>query len=377
MLTQKALRGTHDKLPGEAALFRWLEQTATETAANFGYNEIRTPLLEHTELFAPMGKEQQALCSFFDQEGQHVTLRPANNLGLVRACLEHGLLEGDMLPRKVCSLSVCCRGLPPQAGGARECTQFGAECFGSAHPAAEAELISLAVEFFSAVALTDYHVELSAAGCPICTQAEAKTKTLCGECSTHLAGVEALLAALEIPFVRNPGLEAAGCTRVAFAFVSDIAGMGTLGAGGRRDGVTEVLGGAAIPCAGFAIGLEPVLTQLQAAKSPLPILESCDLFIYSTGETLPLAAQLAAQVRAAGIRVQYDLLGRALPAQTEAAKRLKARYALTLNPKAAQAHLLHLFTGAEEHLPLEDFAEQLTETLLRQSQEELQIFFNT
>ena len=433
-LITKAVRGTRDVLPGESHVMRYLEQAGLETARNFGYREIRTPVFEHTELFErgvgdTTDVVQKEMYTFFDKSGRSITLRPEGTAGAARACMEHGLL-GDALPCKVSYIVKNYRYEKPQAGRYREHSQFGVECFGAATPAADAELIALAAEFFSALSLTDYRIELNSIGCPQCrkvylealrayfssktdelcttcndrleknpmrildckspvcglyaAKAPVMIEYLCGDCRAHFEGVQALLRAMDIPFTINPrvvrGLDY--YTRTVVEFVSEVSDLNglVLGGGGRYDGLIEELGGPHTPSLGFGLGLERILMQLRALEAPLPEEEPCALYIASMGEAaLEEAAQLASEVRAEDLSAQFDVAGRSLKAQMKYADKLGARYTMVLGDEEMQtrrAKLKNMLTGAEEPVALGDFAEQFERMLLRLAQEELQACFN-
>jgi len=433
-LITKAVRGTRDVLPAEAYLYRYLENTALETARNFGFHELRTPVFEHTELFergvgTTTDVVQKEMYTFFDKGGRSISLRPEGTAGAARACLEHGLLA-EALPIKVSYITSCYRYEKPQAGRYREHTQFGVECFGAATPAADAELISLIAEFYSAISLTNYKIELNSIGCPDCrkvyleqlrdyfagcaedlcetcnerlaknpmrildckspvcslyaAKAPAVTDFLCGGCKEHFEGVQALLRAMQIPFTLNPrivrGLDY--YTRTVFEFISDaeeLRGL-TLCGGGRYDGLVEELGGAHTPSLGFGMGLERLLMQLRAVGAPLPEQEPCDLCIASRGgAALVEAAKLAAELRACGLYALFDIAERSLKSQMKYADKLGAKYTCVLGDdelQSKQVKLKHMSSGAEETLSLEDFADSFEQILIRRAQEDLQAWFN-
>ena len=418
-LITKAVRGTHDVLPGESHEFQYVERVALETARSFGYKEIRVPVFEHTELFErgvgdTTDVVQKEMYTFFDKGGRSITLRPEGTAGIARACLEHGLL-GDALPQKVCYAFTCYRYDKPQAGRYREYTTFGVECFGAAPPAADAEVIALAAEYFSALSLTNYRIELNSIGCPecrkvylqalrdyfaasadelcatcnerldknpmrildckspVCAQIALKspivTDFLCGDCKAHFEGVQALLKALEIPFVLNPrvvrGLDY--YTRTVFEFVSELPKLEglALGGGGRYDGLIEELGGAHTPSLGFGLGIERILLHLRELEAPIPEPEPCAIYIANRGEqALTRAAQLASELRAEGLSAQFDIVGRSLKAQMKYADKLGARFTLVLGEEELRtrcARLKDMRTGSEEPVALDDFADRFAQ----------------
>ena len=426
-LITQAPRGTNDILPAQSHEYQYVERVALETALNFGYKAIRTPVFEHTELFErgvgdTTDVVQKEMYTFFDKGGRSITLRPEGTAGAARACLEHGLL-GDALPVKACYACTCYRYDKPQAGRYREYNTFGVECFGAAPPAADAEVIALAVEYFSALSLTDYRIELNSIGCPecrkiylenlreyfaaqskelcetclgrleknpmrildckspVCSAIAAKspvvTDFLCGACKEHFEGVQALLKAMDIPFVINPrvvrGLDY--YTRTVFEFVSELPKLEglALGGGGRYDGLVEELGGPHTPSLGFGLGLERVLLQLSELAVSIPQPEPCAIYIANRGEAaLVQAAKLANELRAEGLSAQFDIVGRSLKAQMKYADKSGARFTLVLGEEELQtrcARLKDMVTGKEEPVTLDDFADTFGQIWFRLAEE--------
>ncbi len=378
-LVTKAIKGTQDLLPNESYKNRYVEQTMLDIASKFGYKEIRTPVFEHTELFSrgvgdTTDVVQKEMYTFADKGGRSITLRPEGTAGAMRAFLEHGLFN-EPLPQKVSYLTSCYRYEKPQAGRLREFHQFGVECLGTAAPAADAELISLAHEIFSHLGVEGLRLEINSIGCPTCRKKyhealhsyfESKKADLCEtcldrlgrnpmrildckspvcseiakdapkvldyiceDCSAHFEVVKKHLDAMNIPYVVNPtivrGLDY--YTRTVFEFVSEqIGAQGTVCGGGRYDGLAEQLGGNSTPSLGFALGIERLMLLMQAQNTPLPEEEKPDLYIASMGEEATvLAAKLAASLREEGISVQYDVAGRSVKAQMKFANKLGVR----------------------------------------------------
>ena len=171
-LITKAIKGTKDVLPKDVHKNQYIEATALDIASKFGYKEIRTPVFEHTELFQrgvgdTTDVVQKEMYTFDDKGGRSITLRPEGTAGAVRSYLENGLCN-EALPQKVCYLISCYRYEKPQAGRLREFHQFGVECFGSASPLADAEIIALAKSLFDTLGVKDLSLEINSIGCPTC-----------------------------------------------------------------------------------------------------------------------------------------------------------------------------------------------------------------
>ncbi len=378
-LVTKAIKGTQDLLPADSYKNRYVEQTMLDIATKFGYKEIRTPVFEHTELFSrgvgdTTDVVQKEMYTFDDKGGRSITLRPEGTAGAMRAFLEHGLFN-EPLPQKVSYLTSCYRYEKPQAGRLREFHQFGVECLGTAAPAADAELISLAYEIFSFLGVEGIQLEINSIGCPECRKNyhaalreyfETHKAELCGtcldrlgrnpmrildckspecgavakdapkvldyiceDCAAHFETVKKHLDAMNIPYVVNPtivrGLDY--YTRTVFEFVSNqIGAQGTVCGGGRYDGLAEELGGTKTPSLGFALGIERLMMLMQAQGTPLPEEERPDLYIASMGDAANIvAAKIASSLREEGISVQYDVAGRSVKAQMKFANKLGVR----------------------------------------------------
>ncbi|MGN1080650.1 MAG: ATP phosphoribosyltransferase regulatory subunit, partial [Acutalibacteraceae bacterium] len=157
-------RGTEDVLPSQVYKWQYVEQTLLETASLYGFNEIRLPVFEHTELFTRSVGDttdvvQKEMYTFNDKGNRSITLRPEGTAGTARALLEHGELNGS-LPVKASYIVSCYRYEKPQAGRLREFHQFGVECFGAESAAADAEVIALAKRAFDAFGIKNIWIEI-------------------------------------------------------------------------------------------------------------------------------------------------------------------------------------------------------------------------
>jgi histidyl-tRNA synthetase len=422
----RAVRGTKDVLPQESGALRYLEQTALETAARYGYGVLRTPVFEYTALFSRgVGDEtdivQKEMYTFDDKGGRSVTLRPEGTAGAVRACLEHGLLTGA-LPCKVSYLTTCYRYDKPQAGRYREFEQFGCECFGAAGAQADAELLVMLCQYLQTVGAENFTLQINSIGCPDCreryatalnaffankldgmcetckarfthnplrlldckspvckaaaTEAPLILDYICEGCATHFAALQARLTATDVPFIVNPrivrGLDY--YTRTVFEVVSDAGetkGL-ALAAGGRYDNLVAQLGGPSTPALGFGVGLERVWLAAKNSGAQFPEDASCELYIApANSAAAETAAVLAKDVRACGWNVVTDLMERSLKAQMKYADKISAPYVLTLGESELQtgkAKLRNMRGGAEADVLLSDFAEQFDRIMLDEAQ---------
>ena len=383
-LLTNAPRGTQDVLPSQSGRWKYLEKTAMETAALFGFKEIRTPVFEHTELFTRSVGDttdvvQKEMYTFQDKGNRSITLRPEGTAGVVRAAIQNGLL-GDALPVMASYVVSCFRYEKPQAGRLREFHQFGVEMLGAAAPSADAQVIALANEIFKVLGVEGLRLELNSIGCPQCRAAyhqklveyfngykdklcetclgrleknpmrildcknpECKEIAknapkiidfLCDDCRGHFEGVKTRLSAMGIDFVVNPtivrGLDY--YTRTVFEFVSEnIGAQGTVCGGGRYDGLIGMLGGKETPALGFAMGLERLLLLMDKTGCSFPEEPKCDIYIASMGEAASVkACELAMRLREEGFFAQCDSMNRSLKAQMKYADKIGARYTLVI-----------------------------------------------
>ncbi len=422
-LVTKAIKGTQDILPDVVYKNQFIEQTLLDIAAKFGFREIRTPVFEHTELFQRGVGEttdvvQKEMYTFDDKGGRSITLRPEGTAGAARAFLEHGLFN-EALPQKLCYILNCYRYEKPQAGRWREFQQFGVEMLGAAHPAADAEVISLANEIFAFLGVEGIELQLNSIGCPECRKNyhaalkeyfEAKKDELCPtclgrleknpmrildckspvckeiaegapaiidyiceDCSNHFGSVRKYLDKMNIEYTVNPrivrGLDY--YTRTVFEFVStDIGAQGTVCGGGRYDGLIEELGGPHVPSLGFGLGTGRLLMLLEAQGIELPKPSGCDIYIAPMGENASYeAAAIVADLRAGGISAQTDVVGRSLKAQMKFADKIGAKYTMVLGDDeiaSGKAKIKNMDSGEATEVKLADLAENFMEFLLRQ-----------
>ncbi len=421
-LLTNAIKGTQDTLPNESYKIQYIEAAARETAGNFGFREMRTPVFEHTELFQRGVGEttdvvQKEMYTFEDKGGRSITLRPEGTAGAVRAFLEHGLFN-EALPQKIFYLTSCYRYEKPQAGRLREFHQFGIECFGAGAPSADAEVISLAHEFFNFLGIDNLSLEINSIGCPECRKnyhkalkeyfeqykgelcetcldrlernpmrildckspvcskiaknAPTVIEFLCEDCHNHFESVKKYLDAMEISYTVNPqivrGLDY--YTRTVFEFVSnEIGAQGTVCGGGRYDGLIAEMGGQPLPAFGFGLGLERLLLLMEAQGSVFPEPKKCDLYIASMGENANIkASAIAKDLRNEGLYVQFDTVGRGLKAQMKYANKIGALYTLVLGDNEIETgniKLKNMETGNETEMTLSDFTDNFQALIIK------------
>ena len=417
-LITKKIKGTEDVLPKQSYRWQFIEKIMREESKAYGFKEIRTPVFEHTELFARgVGQTtdvvQKEMYTFTTKGGESVTLRPEGTAGAARAVLEHAL-DNEGLPIKASYFVSCYRYEKPQAGRLREFHQFGLEEYGTQSPAADAELICAAQSVLDRLGLDQIHLELNSIGCPECRakynqalreyfgqfkdrlcdtclsrleknpmrlldckspqdQELAKdapkiTDYLCEECENHFSEVKRYLDSAGVEYTVNPkivrGLDY--YTKTVFEFVTDCIGaQGTVCGGGRYDGLIEELGGKHMPSLGFAMGLERLLMVMDAQGIAIPDDDKCALYIATMGDDAKVKAfELLRRVRECGLIAETDVVGRGLRAQMKYADKIGAKYSLVLGDNELsdnKAKVKNMETGEQTELALdESFAEKFS-----------------
>lgn len=380
----QAVRGMNDILPGESALWQRLETTVREVLASYGYQEIRLPLVEKTELFARsigevtdiVGKE---MYTFEDRSGEQLTLRPEGTAGCVRACIEHGLLHNQT--QRLWYGGPMFRYEKPQKGRHRQFHQIGAEAYGMAGPDIDAELIALSARLWRQLGIGDVVLQINSLGSSVARAAyreqlvsyltarqaqldeESQRRlhtnplrildsknpamaTLIAEAPSlldhldpashiHFAALKNLLDAAEVPYQINPrlvrGLDY--YSQTVFEWVTDALGaQGAICAGGRYDGLIEQLGGPVTPAVGFALGVERLIALLMAGGEPISE-PPPQVYLIVAGEAaqrraLALAERLRDQLP--GLRLRLHCGSGGFKAQFRRADSSGAQFALIL-----------------------------------------------
>jgi len=383
-------RGTYDLLPESTTKWQYIENVIRDWCKRYQYQEIRTPILEYTDLFQRGVGEttdivQKEMFTFTinnkanqdKDDRKSFTLRPEGTASTVRAFVNHKLYAQPQ-PTKLYYMGPMFRYERPQAGRNRQFTQFGIEVFGAKHPSIDAEVISFAHHLIESLGIRNVRLEINSVGCPICRQAHKQkmmeklssirqdlcsdcdarfeknplrildcknqsckelTKAapmladhLCDSCKEHYESVKKYLTSLQIPFNENPrlvrGLDY--YTQTAFEFMEDsIGAMSTICGGGRYNGLVEQLGGQDTPGIGFAIGLERLLLAIENQRIVFPEQTATDVYAIAIGDDADLVvAQFIYKLREQGLSCEKDFLERSMKAQMKAANRLGAKYTL-------------------------------------------------
>ena len=377
----KAIRGTRDLLPPSTAVWNHVEQTAREVFRLFNYQEIRTPLLEETQLFARgVGEETdivtKEMYTFADRDGSSLSLRPEATASVIRAYLEHRLDQHPGI-QKLYYIGPMFRRERPQKGRYRQFFQIGAEAIGAATPAVDAEVIEMVMALFERLGLEGHRLLLNSVGCPECRprfiarlreelesvaarmcpdcQRRAATNPLrvldckveadqpiierlpsildhlCEACREHFDAVRRYLGQRGIGFEVWPrlvrGLDY--YTRTTFEVVHGALGaQNSVLGGGRYDGLAESLGAKiAAPGIGFSIGEDRLVMTLEQANPNLAP-HRIDFFLAPMDEpAFERCAAVARDLRRAGRVVELAAAGK-LKRALETANKLGARWAV-------------------------------------------------
>lgn len=383
MSTKKlsAVRGMNDLLPADAPLWEWFEARTADWLRSYGYQQIRTPIVEYTELFVKGIGEvtdivEKEMYSFEDRlNGEHLTLRPEFTAGVVRAAIEHNLTYEA--PRRLWSIGPVFRHERPQRGRYRQFHQVNVEALGFAGPDIDAELIVMLARFWQILKLPRVRLEINCLGQaderaahradliryfeahaaqldadaqrrlhgnplrildsknpamqPMIAAAPQITGYLGADSRAHFDGLQALLAAAGVPFTVNPrlvrGLDYYNLT--VFEWITDALGsQGTICGGGRYDPLIERMGGRPTPGIGFGMGIERVLELLKEGGET-GIAPGCDAYVlHQGGATRAQALVVAEKLRDAGLDVLLHAGEASLKSQMKKADASGAEFAV-------------------------------------------------
>lgn len=382
----KVLKGTKDILPQEVNMWQLLEKKADQVFSKYGFKEIRTPIIEYTELFSRgvgdttdiVNKEMYT----FEKSDRSITLRPENTAGVVRSYIENGMTRLPA-PVKLWYHGPMFRYERPQAGRQRQFHQVGVEMFGVKQPTADAEVILAAVNYLKALGLNDLDVEINSLGCPKCrnefknnlkevlkpyfdelcddcknryeknplrlldckiesckkifekpeVQEVINSDFICDECAEHYTELKLYLNKMGVHYTENKllvrGLDY--YNRTVFEIKSNNLGsQNAVCGGGRYDSLVAQLGGEDTPAVGFAMGMERLISLI-TPKEP----KRLDGYIVSN---FPVDAfVLAEELRHQGLNVEFDLANRKFSKQMEKASKT-AKYAFILGEDEILKH---------------------------------------
>ena len=383
----QAVRGMNDVLPADSLKWEFFEETVTRVARQYGYRNMRAPIVEYTPLFvrsigAVTDIVEHEMYSFEDKlNGEKLTLRPELTAGLVRAAVEANLTYNG--PVRIYTLGEVFRHERPQKGRYRQFNQFDVECFGFDGPDVDAEVMIMTARIWRELGIADVRLEINSLGGlderaayrakliahyeanlpALDDEAKRRLRTnpmrildskvasvievnktapvlldsLQDESRAHFEGLQQLLTEANVHFVVNPrivrGMDY--YNRTAFEFVTDRFGSPlTVCGGGRYDGLFEQLGGKPTPAIGFGMGIERVLMMLGDSR-PVATL---DAYIVHGGVAAQKAASaLGETLRDAGLTVTQHGGGGSFKSQMKKADASGARYALVIGDNEVAA----------------------------------------
>ncbi|MDD5680584.1 MAG: histidine--tRNA ligase [Candidatus Omnitrophica bacterium] len=375
-----SLRGMRDILPPEVYSWQFVEKAAREVFESFGYEEIRTPLLEETALFQRGIGEgtdivNKEMYTFTDKGGRSITLRPEGTAPIVRSYVENNLNAGEDMV-KLYYMGPMFRSERPQKGRSRQFYQVGIEAVGSASPYVDAEAILAMAAFFAKVGLDDFKVKLCSLGCSADKEKFAKalkeylkgeTSRLCDDCKVRLEKnvlriLDCKVESCKTLLVNSPKAKDFLCPPCAenYKKVKDIissyginfqedanlvrgldyytstvfevthpalGSQDAIAAGGRYDNLIEDFGGKKTGAFGFAVGVERLLLALSSKGEIKTTKSGTALYIAATGEDVyPEAFKSTMALRREGISCEIDFQGRSLKAQMRQANKKNAAF---------------------------------------------------
>ena len=415
MLTN-APRGTKDILPEQVGNWIRLENKIRELCGVYGYEEIRTPTFEHTELFLRGIGEgtdvvDKEMYTFKDRGDRSITLRPENTASVVRAYLQNKLYANAGLV-KLFYIGSMFRYDRPQAGRLREFHQFGVEALGEKNPAVDAEIILLAWDFLKNLGLDDLKLKINTVGCPSCRPIFKRKLTeyfteeadelcgdcrrrleknplrildckvdglkeimedapkietcLCDDCREHFNTLKKFLTAAGVEFTVDNRLVRGLDYYTKTAFEIQYAPLGAQSAvagGGRYDGLIKEIGGDDTPAVGFAAGLERILLALELQQILPEQHKKIAAFIVSSGAAAEAYSfKLLTALRRENISAAMDFGKKSMKAQMKAAAKSGAKFALIIGEDEVAASTVtvkNLETSAQETVPVAEVSEKI------------------
>ena len=412
------IRGFKDILPGDIETWQKIEKTASALFADFGFKEIRIPIMERTELFArSIGEDtdivEKEMYTFPDRKGDLITLRPEATASIVRSYIQHKMYASDPV-RKFYTIGPMFRRERPQKGRYRQFYQINAEIFGVASPMVDVQLIFMLMTLFSRLKVSDVKAHINSLGCPACrpnyrkalakflssiadqlcadcrrrrernplrvldckvptcrealSDAPSILDHLCSDCSQDFEMVQKSLGRLNIPFIADKRLVRGLDYYARTTFEIQTTALGAQSAvagGGRYDGLVKLLDGPDQPATGFAIGLDRLAEIVSSQNAPPE--KNPDIFITALGEDSQREAfQWLCDFGLQGIHAEMDFSNRSLKSQMKRADRLGAGHVLIVGDeelKKGAAILRNMTTREQVSVPLDNVVAKVKENL--------------
>ncbi|WP_030681089.1 histidine--tRNA ligase [Streptomyces sp. NRRL B-1347] len=419
MSTFKAPKGTYDLLPPASATYLAVREAIAAPLRNSGYGYVETPGFENVELFARGVGESTDIVSkemyaFETKGGDKLALRPEGTASVLRAALEGNLHKAGNLPVKLWYSGSYYRYERPQKGRYRHFSQVGAEAIGAEDPALDAELIILADQAYRSLGLKEFRILLNSLGDKECRPVyraalqdflraldlDEETRRrieinplrvlddkrpevqqqlvgapllrdyLCDACKTYHEQVRELLAAEGVRYEDDPklvrGLDY--YTRTTFEFVHDgLGSQSAVGGGGRYDGLSEMIGGPALPSVGWALGVDRTVLALEAEGVSLELPAATSVFAVPLGdEARRVLFAKVSQLRKAGIAADFSFGGKGLKGAMKNANRSGARFTVVAGERDLAdgvVQLKDMETGEQEAVAVDEIVEILKNKL--------------
>ncbi|MBT4648799.1 histidine--tRNA ligase [bacterium] len=383
----RLVKGMKDILPTEQHIWDFVRSRVESVARDYGFMRIDTPIVEFTQLFKKATGEEtdivsKEMYSFVDQSGDRLSLRPEGTPGVIRAYIEHGMLNQPQ-PVKMFYIGPQFRHDKPQAGRYRQFWQFGFEAVGDADPIVDAQIIAMNYNILRDLGL-DIEVQINSIGdkhcrpkyfkaltqyyknkkkdlCVDCTkrllknplrlldckvkgcqelaeEAPQMVDYLCEDCNKHFTAVLEYLDEAEVKYNLNPkivrGLDYYTRTTWEIVESNQDGKLQALGGGGRYDELVKLLGGRETPAIGFAMGMERIINKIKEKEVVLPEVWRPDVYLAQLGiEARRKSLKLFMDLRQGGLTVSEDFSKNGLKDQLELANKKNARYVLILGQK--------------------------------------------
>jgi len=419
--TPQLLRGMKDVLPADQDTWFYLYDKAREIARDYSFLWIETPIIESAGLFkrgigAATDIVEKEMYAFTDLNGEAVALRPENTASIVRAYIEHGMINQPQ-PVKMWYFGPMFRHERPQSGRLRQFHQFGLEVIGEENAAVDAQIILATYNFYKEIGL-EVNVQINSIGCqecrgeykknlqnyyrskkklicedcqdrlnknplrlldcknPKCQEVKAAAPQiidwLCEDCKNHFMGVIEYLDEIDIPYVLNPhlvrGLDY--YTRTVFEVWTnneEQSRQSALGGGGRYDLLSEQLGGRPTPACGVSIGIERVISELRKQEIAIPLPPKPLVFLAQVGKQAKQKCfSVFEDLRRGGIKAAESITKDSLKSQLEVADKLDVEYVLILGQKElleGTILLRDMEAGVQETLDLNKLIPELKKKL--------------
>ncbi|MEV7423023.1 MULTISPECIES: histidine--tRNA ligase [unclassified Streptomyces] len=421
MSTFQAPKGTYDLIPPVSATFLAVREAISAPLRDSGYGYIETPGFENVELFARGVGESTDIVSkemyaFETKGGDKLALRPEGTASVLRAALEANLHKAGNLPVKLWYSGSYYRYERPQKGRYRHFSQVGAEAIGTEDPALDAELIILADQAYRSLGLRQFRILLNSLGDKECRpvyrealqgflrgldldeetrrrieinplrvlddkRADVQAQLvgapmlrdyLCDACKAYHEEVRELLAAAGVAYEDDEklvrGLDY--YTRTTFEFVHDgLGAQSAVGGGGRYDGLSEMIGGPALPSVGWALGVDRTVLALEAEGIALDVPNATSVYAVALGEEARRTLfGLVTELRRAGVAADFCYGGKGLKGSMKNANRSGARYTVVAGERdlaEGVAQLKDMETGEQVPVALDALVTELTQRLGR------------